>query len=75
MKRLNQVLNIIISCCFGVFVGHAVYVYLDYKKHADLYAMQSAPWYTSILAYGIFTLITSAACFIVKLIIRKKLKQ
>lgn len=74
MKRFNQVLNIIISSVFGVFVGHAVYIYLDYRKHTDLYAMQSAPWYTSILVYGIFALITWAICFIAKMIIRKKLK-
>ena len=59
----------------GVFAGHGIYVFWDYKTHSDLYAAQSAPWYTSILVYGIFTIVILIAAIIIKLIIRRILKQ
>ena len=35
----------------GVFIGYSVYSVWDYKTHPGLYAMQSAPWYTTLLIY------------------------
>lgn len=55
MKKLDHILNIIIGAFVGVFLGHGLWRYWDYHKYPDLYAMQSAPWYTSILVYGVFT--------------------
>ena len=52
MKKLNHILNIIIGAFVGVFIGHGIYVYWDFKTHPDLYAVRSAPWYTSILVYA-----------------------
>lgn len=75
MKTLNQVLNIIIGAVVGVFIGHGIYVFWDFKTHPDLYAMQSAPWYTSILFVGIETAVVLVIAIIIKLIIRQKLKQ
>ena len=57
VKKLNQITNITIGSFVGVFIGCGIYVFWDYKKHPDLYAMQSAPWYTSIFIYGIVMLI------------------
>ena len=51
------------------------YVFGDYKKHPDLYAMQLAPWYTSIFVYGIVMLIFVTVAVIAKLLIRKKMKE
>ena len=75
LRKINSILNIIIGSCIGVFIGHGIYVYWDYKTHPDLYAMQSAPWYTSILVYGLFTIVVLIAGIIIKLIIRRRLKQ
>lgn len=72
LKKLDQILNIIIGSSLGVFIGHGIYVFWDYKTHPGLYAMQSAPWYTSIVVYGIATLVVLAAAVITKLILRKK---
>ena len=47
-KRINNFLNALIGISFGILVGHSVYIIYDYKAHPGLYAMQSAPWYTSI---------------------------
>ena len=71
LKRLNQIANITI----GSFIGYGIYVFWNYKTHPDLYAMQSAPWYTSIFVYGIVMLIFVMVAVIAKLIIRKKMKK
>ncbi len=75
MKRLNQFLNILIGAFVGVFIGHGIYVYWDFKTHPDLYAAWSAPWYTSILVYGAFTLIVVVVAVIAKVIIKKYTKK
>ena len=75
LKRINSILNIIIGSCIGVFIGHGIYVFWDYKTHPGLYAMQSAPWYTSILAYGLFMIVALIAAIIIKLIIQHRLKR
>ena len=75
MKTLNRILNTIMGAFVGVFIGHGIYVFWDFKAHPDLYAMQSAPWYTSILLYGIATAVVLVLAIIIKLIIRQKLKQ
>ena len=46
MKKLNHALNIIIGAFVGLFIGYAIYVVWDYNAHPQLYAAQSAPWYT-----------------------------
>jgi len=74
LKKVNNILNIVIGSFIGVFIGHGIYVFWDYKTHPNLYAMQSAPWYTSILVYLIFTIVFLAVAIIIKLLIRRKLK-
>ena len=72
LKRINNILNIVIGTFVGIFIGNAVYVFWDFNTHPGLYAMQSAPWYTSILLYGIFTVVVLIVSIIIKLIIRFK---
>lgn len=72
LKKVNNLLNCMIGSFTGVFIGRAIFVYLDYKKNTELYAMQSAPWYTSIITNGIFTIVILAVFIIAKCIIRKK---
>mgnify|MGYP000888368391 CR=1 FL=1 len=75
LKRLNQILNILMGSFLGVFIGRSVYVCWEYKIHSDLYAIQSAPWYTSIMVYGIVTAVILGIAIVIKLIIRQKIKQ
>ena len=75
MKKLNQLLNTVIGAFIGVFIGHGAYVLWDHKAHPEMYAMRSAPWYTSILLYGLVTAAVLAAALIIKLIVRRKLKK
>lgn len=75
LKIINNILNIVISSVIGVFIGHGIYVFWDYRTHPGLYAMRSAPWYTGILVYGIFTIVVLIVVVLTKLIIRGRLKQ
>ncbi len=74
LKKLNLILNVIIGSVIGVFIGHGIYVFWDFKTHPDLYVVRSAPWYTSIFVVGIETAVVLAIAIIIKLILRKKLK-
>lgn len=71
MKRLDHILNILIGAFLGVFLGHGLWQYWNYHRYPDLYAMQSAPWYTSILAYGVFTAGLVLVAVVLKLVVRK----
>lgn len=70
MKKVNQILNIIMGTFIGVFIGHAIYVAWNFKNHPEFYAMQSAPWYTSILVYGVFTVILEVVCLLSKIFLK-----
>ena len=75
MKRLNTILNTIIGAFVGVFIGHGGYVIWNFKTCPELYAMQPAPWYTSILAHGTFTIVVLLICLVIKAIIKHKQKK
>lgn len=74
MKRMNQILNILMGCCIGIFIGYAIFVYWDVQKRPDFYAAQSAPWYTSILIYGGLTVIILLIALVIKYILHQKMK-
>ncbi|MBQ9984120.1 MAG: hypothetical protein IJP29_05975 [Lachnospiraceae bacterium] len=75
MKRLNEMLNSIIGAVMGAFVLRTLYYIWDFKTHPKFYAMQSAPWYTSLLADGAFTLVVLLICIVIKVIIKEKRKN
>lgn len=75
LKKINYILNIVIGSFIGVFIGHTIYVFWDYKTHIDLYATWSAPWYTSIFVQGIFTVVILMIVVMIKLIVLRKLRQ
>lgn len=74
MKRLNHLLNIILGASIGVFIGRSLFRWWDYSAHPSLYAMQSAPWYTSILLHGAVTAAVALAILLIKLVLQKKTK-
>lgn len=63
-KRTRNLLRGIIIASIGGFIGNAAYVCWHYATHSELYAMQSAPWYTSILTSGV----VSASIVIIALV-------
>ena len=46
LRKLNYFFNIVIGSCIGVFIGFGIYKFWHFKTYPNLYAMQSAPWYT-----------------------------
>ena len=75
LKKVNLILNIIMGAVVGVFIGHGIYVFWDFKTHPELYVVRSAPWYTDMLVSGIEAAAVLAIVLIVKLVIRHKAKQ
>lgn len=72
MKKRNGMLNLIMSAFVGAFLGHGLFVVWNDKTHPGLYAMQSAPWYTSILVYGAFTLAVLLVCLVLKAVFKRR---
>ncbi len=71
VKKLNTLLNIIIGSTIGVLLGHSLFVCWEHQRHPDYYALQSAPWYTSILVYGFTTAAIILIAVVIKLVLRK----
>lgn len=74
MKKLYQILRTAIWCVVGVFAGTSVYQYIDYRQHPGLYALTSAPWYTSIQISGIFTIAVVLLLLLAMQIVKRKMK-
>lgn len=47
----------------------------DFKSHPNIYTVQSAPWYTSVILYGVITAIVVAIALVIKWILKKSGKQ
>ena len=74
LRKLNCFLNIVIGSFIGVFIGFGIYKFWHFKNYPNLYAMQSAPWYTELLLDGALVAVLVVVCIILKLIIWRKLK-
>lgn len=75
LKKCNRILNIIIGFSVGIFFGLLIYNFVDYKKHRLLYEIQSAPWYTSSIIYGLVTIFVILIVIIIKIIISRFTKK
>ena len=73
LRKLNCFLNIVIGSVIGVFIGFGIYKFWHFKTYPNLYAMQSAPWYTELLLDGVLVTVFVIVCITLKLIILKKL--
>lgn len=73
LNKMNHGLTLLMASSIGVFIGHSLYTYWDYLKYPELYALQSAPWYTEIIIYGFLLVITLVIILILKVIIKRKI--
>lgn len=48
MKRIHQILHLIVGSSLGIFIGYGIYSCRDFRVHPELYRLQYAPWYTGI---------------------------
>lgn len=72
MKKVYNTLKVFLWCWIGAFIGSSLYRYVDFRSHPGLYAMQSAPWYTSIGVGAVFTALVVAVLLVAMWAIRKK---
>ena len=70
MRKIKKILNAIMSVCLGYYMGHCIFVLWNHHRHPEYYAMQSAPWYTSLWVYGLMLLAVVLVCMIIKMILR-----
>lgn len=70
--KLNQIVNIIMISFICQFIGSGFYKYWHFRKYPAFHAVQSTPWYISILIHGLFTLVILTICIIIKVILKKR---
>jgi len=70
--KIDRMLNVVIGSAVGVLIGHVLFKYMDYRNHPKLYAMFSAPWYTSSLVVGMYTLGLILIIFLLKVYFTRK---
>lgn len=75
MKRIHQILNILIGSSLGVFIGRSLYTWYDFKTQPILYALRSAPWYTGILLEAAVTALIIAVLLAAKFVVKKLEKK
>ena len=73
MKKLNNLLNVMMGSFFGVFVGRSIHAYWFYKTHPDIYVHFSSPWYTDIIFYALVSGVIIVALLIAKFFIKRKM--
>lgn len=71
-EKISFYLRLFAGCVFGVFLGNSIYRFYDFKTHPDLYAMQSAPWYTSLISSGLIAIGLIVLSLGISAILKKK---
>ncbi|MBQ1946245.1 MAG: hypothetical protein II343_04870 [Clostridia bacterium] len=74
--KINRTLTLVIIAFISAFIGHSLYLSIDYHVRPGLYAMNSAPWYTAILVNGILTALIALTLLFAKWLVqylRKKM--
>ena len=67
MRKTKKILNGIMGICLGYYVGHCIFVLWNHYRHPEFYAMQSAPWYTSLWVDGLIVLAAVLVCTLLKI--------
>jgi len=74
MEKVYRFLKTAVWCFIGVFIGTSAYQCYDYHRNSWVYELTSSPWYTSILATGLFTAILVAILLVLMFILKKKMR-
>ena len=75
MKKLNNILNIIIGVSVGLFIGFVINDVWRLIYHPEFYHAQALPFGTIILIRGILPSIILVVCLIIKIVIRFREKK
>ena len=75
MNKLYDLLKYIIYASFYMIVIKTGMDFCGYKCFPKLYESYSAPWYTEALLYIASSLFVIVVCFVLSVIIGRKLKK
>lgn len=75
MKKLNVFANVLICVSLGLWAVRALLSYNNYTRHVELFAAEGWLWYTDVLAWGKYIIPVVVILLILKIVIRKKLKD
>ncbi len=79
LDKLNNILSALIGGVIGIFIIQSLWTVIEYFINPQTNYLTSFPWYTSIIVYGISTLVVCILAaltkVVVKLLIRRKKKQ
>ncbi len=51
-EKVQKAVKAVLGLALGVFVGRSLWLRQDVISHPELYAANSAPWYTPLLLEG-----------------------
>ena len=71
-KRLKWLLQVMMGSTVGLYLGYALWLWMDYRQNPGYYAFQSAPWYTGLLLHGLIAGAALMLELVIFLWIRKK---
>ena len=75
MNKLYDLLKYIIYASFYMIVIKTGMDFYEYKRFPKLYESYSAPWYTEALLYIAVSLFVIVVCFMLRVIIGRKMKK
>lgn len=75
MKKLNNLLNIIIGVSVGLFIGYVLTEIWKLIYHPEFYHAQALRFSTIIMICGILPSIILVVCLIIKIIIKCREKK
>ena len=75
MNKLYDFLKCMIYASFYVIVLKTSMDFYEYKRFPKLYESYSAPWYTEALLYIAASLFVIVVCFVLRVIIGRKMKK
>ena len=75
MNKLYDLLKYIIYASFYIIVIKTGMDFYGYKRFPKLYESYSAPWYTEALLYIAASLFVIVVCFVLRVIIGRKMKK
>lgn len=74
-RKIDAFLTFVISTVTGIFIGYALYGFIDYMRKPGFYDLKPGPWYSDILSKGIISILIVVIALIIKFFINRRPKS
>ena len=75
-KKIKKTAAVVMGAFIGAYIGLGIYDYVYLiKKHPEVYAVQSAPWYTGLLVRLLILIPVILICLAAILLAGRKEKE